>query len=1131
MAHRRGWSRDEALLDDVSRVNDEGRLLVFVTDVDYGTAWRRPRGIPGSVPDDGPEPVVRVYGVTPRGEQVHLRIHGFLPYFYCEVPDDIELPTHGAHPNYKRLAEQLRAAYSRARPNENGEKRGEVRESVVCAIEPLLRPRLNMIGAEPVHVMRLTFTEPRFISRVRDALEQGRVVWSVDNGVEQCLRPINTYESDIAFALRYMIDYGVVGGGWLSVDRSRRCVPSAYWTGATRDEAAPHEYDVHCEQVRSEPDMDALPANAARILSFDIECCGERGQFPVPDRHPVIQIANHVKCVGAKETLLRVVFVLGTCAPLTNGVRVLQFQTEAALLREWGQFVRITDPDFVTGYNIDNFDLRYIVDRAAVLGVKLQLGRLAREDSRVECQSFSSSAYGTTDWNTVRMRGRVSLDMLRVIKRDVTIKLRTYTLGAVATHFLSQQKEDVDHKEIPGLHRGTAADRARLASYCNKDAELPLLLMDRLMVMTNMIEMARVTGVPISYLLERGQQIKVVSQICRMSSDLDYIMPNLTEPQKSALWRESLAVALDAQKGEGVEGGAQVRLKTHERKHTYKSTSMTDYFERVKRSQDEPLQSIEQAKCHMDERIDDEKYIGAIVISPIPGFYRDPIATLDFAALYPSIIRCHNICFSTLLRGGDADVKRLELDMERDVTVSPSGHYFVRSHIRRGLLPAILDQLIEARGRAKRAMAAATGPFERAVYNGRQLALKVSANSVYGFTGARRGRLPCVALAMSVTTFGRDMIDHTKAMVERHYTRANGYAHDAQVIYGDTDSVMVKFGVSDIAESIALGKDAAERITATFQRPVELEFEKCYMPYLLVRKKRYAGLLWTRADKPDYLDQKGLESVRRDNCKLVPELFNMVLNRIMAADIDGALSLIRQTLSDLAAGLVDMSKLVISRGFVKRADSYKSKQVHVELAARMAARNSDTAPQLGDRVQYVMTCGVKGAKAHELSEDPLHALETRVPIDVRYYIEKQLRAPLERILANVVSAARLKQLFEGDHVRRRVPLSADSRVGIMRHFRVRPLCPACSARPGAPDLCAECAPRAAELLERKRAAVELRRRAQDTCWDICRACQGDNFGVIECTASHCFNFYQRRHLTIAYEEDNALLQRFESIEW
>jgi DNA polymerase delta subunit 1 len=103
--------------------------------------------------------------------------------------------------------------------------------------------------------------------------------------------------------------------------------------------------------------------------------------------------------------------------------------------------------------------------------------------------------------------------------------LRSYTLNSVASEFLGEQKEEVHYSIITDLFNGSDSDRRRLAVYCLKDAYLPQRLLDKLMIMYNYIEMARVTGVPISYLLSRGQQIKVVSQLYRKANAEDLLIP------------------------------------------------------------------------------------------------------------------------------------------------------------------------------------------------------------------------------------------------------------------------------------------------------------------------------------------------------------------------------------------------------------------------------------------------------------------------------------------------------------------------------------------------------------------------------------------------------------------------------
>ena len=283
----------------------------------------------------------------------------------------------------------------------------------------------------------------------------------------------------------------------------------------------------------------------------------------------------------------------------------------------------------------------------------------------------------------------------------------------------------------------------------------------------------------------------------------------------------------------------------------------------------------------------DEQYEGATVIEPTRGYYDVPVATLDFASLYPSIIQAHNLCYTTLLNSNA--VEKLGLKKDEDYIVTPNGDLFCTAKVRKGLLSQILEELLGARKRAKKELAVETDAFKKAVLNGRQLALKISANSVYGLTGATVGKLPCLEIASSTTSYGRQMIEKTKEEVEAHYTIANGYTHDAQVIYGDTDSVMVKFGPNDLAKTMELGQEAANFVSAKFIKPIKLEFEKVYYPYLLINKKRYAGLYWTNTTKYDKMDTKGIETVRRDNCRLVQTVIETSLRMLLIdRDVQGA---------------------------------------------------------------------------------------------------------------------------------------------------------------------------------------------------------------------------------------------------
>ncbi|TWU73840.1 DNA-directed DNA polymerase delta [Metarhizium rileyi] len=525
----------------------------------------------------------------------------------------------------------------------------------------------------------------------------------------------------------------------------------------------------------------------------------------------------------------------------------------------------------------------------------------------------------------------------------------------------------------------------------------------------------------------------------------------------------------------------------------------------------------------------DEQYEGATVIEPVRGYYDVPIATLDFASLYPSIIQAHNLCYTTLIKDKKL-IEKFGLVKEEDYIVTPNGDIFVTAKQRKGLLAQILEELLTARKQAKRELAQETDPFKKAVLNGRQLALKISANSVYGLTGATTGKLPCLEIASSTTSFGRQMIEKTKDEVEKKYNIANGYSHDAQVVYGDTDSVMVKFGTKDLAEAMKLGEEASYHVSSKFVKPIKLEFEKVYFPYLLINKKRYAGLYWTKTDKYDKMDTKGIETVRRDNCLLVQTVIEKVLRMILIdRDVDGAQEYVKETIASLLQNKVDMSKLVITKALTK--DDYAAKQAHVELAHRMKKRDAGSAPALGDRVAYVMVRGAAGAKNFEKSEDPLYVLENNVPIDTKYYLDNQLAKPLGRIFEPILGETKARTLLTGDHTRT-ISVAAPTVGGLMKFAKKTKTCMGCKKpltgkHESHGAVCSDCGPRVGELYKRSLDKVSDLEIRFGRLWTQCQRCQGSMHCEVICSSKDCPIFYMRMKAKKDLEDAGKDLSRFD----
>jgi len=1051
-------------------------------------------------------PVVRVFGVTREGNSVALFVHGFQPYFYIEVPGCPDAAAEATSPEkceaLRRVLEATAVSASRNRGL----------DAHVLRVEP--ERRCSMWNHQPGGhrpFLKVTVALPELITPLRTALDRGQVPlpWC---GGGYGSGGVMTYESNVMFALRFMIDRGVQGCSWLEIPAGKWC------RRANRTSTCQIEADVSAaDLVAHAPDKGGRWSEIAplRVLSVDIECAGRKGLFPDAKFDPVIQIASHVSVVGGPSAggigdadadavaglgrgaaggtregeragpLFRNIQVLDTCAPIV-GAQVESHGDERALLRRWRDLLVASDADIITGWNTTNFDLPYLLDRAETLDVQdfPHWGRIRSQRVRMRDTVFSSKAHGTRSYKEITIEGRVQLDMLTLIQRDH--KLSSYSLNAVSAHFLGEQKEDVHHSDIAALQAGTAETRRRLAVYCLKDALLPQRLFDKLSYLYNYAEMARVTGVPLGWLVSRGQAVKVFSQILRKCRAKGLVVPHVARGGP----------------GGGDEGGGS--------------------------------------------------YEGATVLEAKAGFHDRPIATLDFASLYPSIMMAHNLCYTTLVPR-----ERVSRYRPEDVTRTPSGDTFVKGSVTEGLLPEILRELLAARKQAKREMAVETDAFRRAVLDGRQQALKVSANSVYGFTGATVGKMPCLEISASVTAFGREMIEHTKSLVEATTWRdpgpdgdeeaaltaddealvaAGGGSFRAEVVYGDTDSVMVRFvGVADdVGRAMRLGRIAARTVTATFVRPIQLEFEKVYFPYLLISKKRYAGLLWTRPEKADKMDTKGIETVRRDNCALVRQVVDRVLREILVKrDVAAAERYAKGTIADLLMNRVDLSLLVVTKALTQEPEAYDNSAPHVELAKKMRKRDPATGPQVGDRIAYVIIKGPKNARAFEKAEDPVHVLENNLPIDAVHYLEHHLEKPLMRIFEPILRNPR--ELLAGEHTRNVVVATPSAAAGGIMRFAQRKLtCLGCKATldagnraaGGSGAVCKHCRPREGSIYRELVEGAAVLERCYADLWTQCQRCQGSLHQDVLCASRDCPIFYRRRKAEKDINQANASLVRF-----
>ena len=838
------------------------------------------------------------------------------------------------------------------------------------------------------------------------------------------------YESDLPPFLRLIHECHLGPGSPLQFEGEGK--------EATEDMAVEFMYTCHYSKLV--PSTASIPL---KVASYDLEVCPLVGQqFPVATKDPIIQIGVSFRMSDDLMTpTRRCVFVLGKVDPSDDpSVEFMGCRTETDVLRAFLNCVLDENPDIICGYNTFGFDDGYVETRCKMLGlideINLSRGPAAkskRGDDWVtkfaETKKFELAS-GKYDLRILCLRGRLSVDLLLNMRREHS--LDSFKLDSVASVFLRDKvlgytdnvvttkstrglcvgnfarfdlvgnstdpyrdgekfkvkavtpttftvdapadlfadltpvqrkqiewtftKDDVEPHELFRLHReGGPEGRARIAKYCIQDCDLVLTLMAKLDTLVNTRGMADVCKVPMQFVLTRGQGIKIFSAVVYYASQRDQILRTL----------------------ENVHG--------------------------------------------------DQTYEGAIVISPKIGMYLDqPVSVLDFNSLYPSNMIAYNLSPDTLLceRHFDTEGRKMghaglpmetvreleerykldeidyELKDDKGEVIGKVVCTYVQTEkdkpMLMGVLPKTLEILLAKRKEFKQMMEDPKyDDAQRSVYNGLQLAYKVVANSVYGQTGSRTSPIRKLCVAACTTAAGRKALYYAKKVVETQF--------GAEVVYGDTDSIFVKFPTKDLAESIRLGLAAGKAITEQMDRkPYKIAYEKTFYPFILFCRKRYVGMKYEEDPNPAKSKRMSMGIVlkRRDNAPIVKDVFGGALDTLLQEkDVRKAAAFVKQKLKDVIDHKVPLEKFIVSKSL---RDDYKNPDqiAHRVLADRMADRDPGTAPKVGDRIQYVYVEGAKkGAKQGDKIEHVDYVRAKKLQVDTTFYITNQIQNPVAQLFA------------------------------------------------------------------------------------------------------------------------------------
>jgi len=808
------------------------------------------------------KPVLRLFGKKKEGKTICAFYENFLPYFYI-------LPKNGG----------LGDVIDILKKNFTG---------LLANLEKVKKFKPIGYSEEKTEMLKVTLTDPSRTPEVRDLMRR-----------QGCVEEV--FEADIPFKYRFMADFGLYGMRWIRVEGTPVKTITVKCPAITCKSVGPVAVGT------MEKTTDVIENAPLKYLSLDIECSPSEGlPDPKKDQIVLISLSFDPAYNGTKSVAI--------VAKYTNVPGTISCSDEKEMLNKFKEIIAKYDPDILTGYNIEGFDLPFIFDRMDALGIKKDLGRA---DKICFSQKFGSTRRSA-------IIGRVVVDPFYIIKYlsvyDQPHRFRRFDLSTVSEKILGERKLEFEGSMrtfTEAAWNGNSEKLKRFVEYSIKDSDLALRLVttQKLVDMNKFIEMSKLSGLLLQDLMA-GQAARHENALLYELIKKDIVMP--CKPHGKIL------------------SGSE------------------------------------------------KKFEGAIVLEPKVGLHKDGATlVLDFKSMYNSMVMWYNICPTVLIKDG------AKID-DSKVNVSPIGAKFAKKSLKEGIFPYVARYYFKSRYDVKDQMKKEHDEGKLKILNAKQFALKGMQVSLWGYIGFAGARFYVPEVAASITAWGRENITKTRKLIEESF-------NDCKVIYGDTDSVFVKTNIMDLETAAEKGKEIAKFVTERLSG-LELSFEKQFKTFLILSKKRYAGWSFEKVGDnwEEQLSMKGIETIRRDWCGLTSKtLFNVLNILLKEQDTKKALSHVKDILGQLEKNQIPIEDLVMTKSISKSLKDYKGMQPHVELVKKMRQRDLAGAPEVGDRVGFVI---IKGTQLmSERAEDPDYVTKHGLKVDSKYYIENQLIPPLERV--------------------------------------------------------------------------------------------------------------------------------------
>jgi len=617
---------------------------------------------------------IRCFGVTKTGVSVTCKITGFTPFYYIKVPNNFNRVQLQHFLNYIESSYALRD-FTNPLARENGKHKSRVVEK---------KDLFGFKNGTQYKFVQLVFNNYSALMKSRYLFKKATTIPNVTNKPTK----FKLYESNFEPFMRYCHIKDILMAGWIKIPKGKYSI--------TRDSATTQvEVSIDRRLVISSRQVQDI-GNFLQA-SWDIEVYSHDRTFPDPEfkikspdggggiiyPNEIFQIATTYRYTNETETLVKHLLTLKRCSKINDpNVIVEECKNEKELIQRWVEIVSLMDPDIFYTYNGDSFDCMYLIERAVLCGLAhkkksgsktvysgdllKKLSRLTEKQAEMKREYFSSSAYGDSEFNRIYIPGRLNYDLLIHYKRGMK-KYSSYKLDNIASEVLKENKNDVSAKEIFDYYQGGDPDKIKqIAEYCVQDTALLQKLVDKQLILTNIMQLANVTFVPIGFLTTRGQTIKVFSQVLRKARQMDFLVPHtnfnedaypiflkLKEPHlfEDNIIHEKTYIEIDAGKSQGNKrmtiSGRLSEIVDDTTVVILSDTEIEREFYNIKFKYKSNNYDI--ARMWSNEDAVDDSFTGATVLEPTCGFFNDNIAVLDFASLYPTIMISRNLCYSAFV--------------------------------------------------------------------------------------------------------------------------------------------------------------------------------------------------------------------------------------------------------------------------------------------------------------------------------------------------------------------------------------------------------------------------------------------------------------------------------------------------